>query len=412
MDEQLYEQNGYAERENLARQKVLARKRDVPVKIVFILQQFTFWHNYSSPIKELSTMRGKFSPVVLSLPMTNFCEELAHLSDPLEELTDIGVPVLRQNKYDIYKEKPDLVFFHDPYSFHRNLKYHPAMLALRDTLSAIIPYCTEFIGPAHFTNQYFGPDIHLIWRNFTSSYMASQVHQVAGIPEWGVPVAGNPEYDHIINSRPDELSKSKKITGMAAVRKIVLWTPHYTNNESGWGTWGTMGLELLRLFREYAGKLFFVIRPHPILRGSLECWKPGKAPESRIEEIASLVHESEDLWLDDDNLAIESVHAADAVVSDMSSLLTKSMALGKSVMYTYGKEGSCAGAAAPILTRYVHNSTDVEGVRKFLDMIACGENDPLLPLPQLVKDAFCGPVDGMAGKRIAAYLENYFFPPL
>ena len=392
--------------------RFVARERPAgkPLKVAFISHQHSYWNCFSSIIRAMQAKPEKFDVAALMVPFVGHEQQvIAHIRHPLEELRAQGFPVRTPERYNIHQERPELAFFSTPYTVQREVKYFPNLLLAQGTLSALVPYCTEFMGTEDFLNGYLDW-YKFFWRTFASSSMSGKVYTSRGqAPKGNAPALGNPEYDVVLNARPESLQKYQMLKRLANGRKIVLWTPHY-KTEAGWATWSTLGERIAKLFLEYSDEIFIVARPHQMLAGFMLMWKPGSKPQNNLEEIAHILYSGSNCWLDIDPLAIESVYAADAVISDMSSILTKAMALNKSVLYTYGKEGSGAGMAEPVLTRYIHNATSVNAIRIFLEMVKNGEQDPLLPLPENVKSAFCGPVDSKAGQRIADYLENYFSP--
>lgn len=396
---------GFEALEALAQSK-LGRTR--PLKVAFVSHQYTFWYNYLSVVRAMLQEPELFEPVVLLTPFvgneSKISPRIAHPAD----LDKCGFTVHTDESYNILEERPDLAFFYNPYSAQRSLRYLEPTLLDNGILPVMIPYATEFMGNQDFFSMYFSCYGHRYWRVFTSSSLSQTFYKLGlQATDAYAPVTGQPEYDFIINSKPEDLAKCLKIKKMAQGRKIILWAPHF-KQESGWSTMRHMGVQMAKLFASRHKDFFVVLRPHQWLLPHVHDWSPGKAPQSPVQKATAILHEAGNFWLDDDPLAIESIFAANALIADKSSLLTKAMALGKSTLYLKFA-GDNAGLGENILTHNVHNAANLKEVANFLDMLASGP-DPLLPIPAAAHHAFCGPVDGKSGKRVAAYLKQYFFP--
>lgn len=335
------------------------------------------------------------------------CEDTSICSNQWETrwMEEHGMPCTHLSDYTPNAENTDVIVFTTPYSHTHGEKMHPYTLMSKGILPVLIPYCTEWLGGKTFAKTYFGMN-PLFWRTFTASILSRTLYKEhLNIPAHHVPMVGNPEYDV---TRWQDLPKLRKIKDLAKGRKILLWTPHYeADNLFRWCTWEQLGESTTRILRRYGDDLFVVVRPHHFLRNKLHCPAPGESPANSFERAACLMAEAENFWIDDTGQCLESVMACDGLISDCSSLIAKALRLGKSVLYTRRDGSDGAQDITAILKGHAHVTTEVSGVQRFTEMLL-RENDPLLPLPEPVKEYLCGPDDGKVAIRIADYLENYF----
>jgi hypothetical protein len=395
-------------RENEFLKQALRRPRGAPIRVVFVSHLYTLWNCFASVIAELGR-RPAFEVAALAVPFTH--RSLAPLSEhirhPVEDLLRQGVPFVDPARYNIHRQKPDVAFFQAPYNNVREARYLPELLFLHHTRSALIPYCTETIGDEPFYARYMN-DCRGFWRVFAPSAMSARLYRERlSTPDWFAPVTGNPEYDIIAGKLPEDLPKARRIKEMAAGRRIVLWTPHFALG--GWSTWGTLGPGLVEMLAARREELFVVLRPHQHLSAEIAAWKPGRPVDDLFSRLACRMHEAGNFWLDADGQAIEPVLACDALVSDISSLVAKAMALEKSVLLTLNRGADDIGFSEAVLGKHVHKAYGLDQAECFIDLALHGR-DPLLPVPAHVRRTFCGPVDGLAAVRIADYLEACFNP--
>lgn len=377
------------------------------INVVFSLQLQTFWPLYESVVLSLKN-NSAFNPLVLLTPMIQGSLDMSHIQYYVDEMQSLGIPVVGDDCYNIHKEMPDLIFFTSPYVESRKVSFFPQLLHVHHTRAAIIPYCTEVMGDERFMDLYFSSCLGY-WRYFTSSAMCRRGYlEINKFPEVACPVTGNPEYDFVLNKPSGSLKKYQDIRKKAGRRKILLWTPHFSQR---WGSFGKFGVAMIKYFAALSDVLFVVLRPHHILSVIIHDAMHDKAStvDPRVCKAMDIMRLAGNFYIDTEGPGIESVYAADGLVSDLSSMLTKGMALSKSLFFLKSPEYCDIGIAGPVMDRHMHTGVGMEDIKRFTTMLLCG-GDPLLPVPDEVREYFCGPVDGKSGERIAEHLERYFFP--
>lgn len=389
-----------------ARSLLTPKKPGGPVKVVFFTYSYLFWDYFASVIRELQK-REAFAPKVLIIPQVGLQKELQEDVRHPEALAQ-SFPLVEEAKYNIANERPDIVFHNTPYASSIPLKYRPEELLRHGSSSLLIPYCTEFMGGESFYELYYGSCQHFS-KIFAASAMSSQSYmQLAGFAAQDAPVTGSPEYDAVLSAPAKELEHARLLKNLAGGRKIILWTPHYSiDGGTNWSTWTTLGRDIVRILSALGDEFFVICRPHQLLKPLLRAWQPGNVPANFAEHLARTMHRAGNFYLDSFPRGIQSVFAADAVISDVSSMLTKGMALGKPVLFTVNPQGEGVGRAGEIMDKYLYSATDAAGVEAFISLLRTGGELP--PVPQDVRESFCGPVDGKAAARIASHLEQVFF---
>lgn len=393
--------------EQSSRINLAQRSRERPIKAAFLVQLQTFWPLYDSIVREMQKRPGFDPLVVLSDFIGPNGIDTGHICRETADIHSTGLKIVNEREYDLQAHGPDLFFFVSPYSNCRTLALRPDILVYAKSRPVIIPYCTEAMGDDEFLNLYYNSCFGY-WRFFTSSELCRRGYcDILQLPGWMCPVTGNPEYDTILNRTEEQLPKYRHIKRMADGRKVLLWTPHYSEK---WGTWQSLGLPIIESLAALADKIFVVLRPHQLISSQFhKALESGqKMPEGAPgAAMFNAMLKAGNFWIDSEGAGIESVYAADGLLSDLSSMLSKGMALKKSLFFMKKRGSDDAGPAGKIMNSHMHSGYDLTAFSGFIDMLLRGE-DPLLPVPFSVRHFFCGPVDGKAAVRIVDNIEKYF----
>jgi hypothetical protein len=227
---------------------------------------------------------------------------------------------------------PDVVVLTSPYDLYRHREYHADRLA-RAAKIVYIPYGIDFGDrTGRMAAVFYGqPLVRRAWRIFTSSPDRVKLWaQRAGVARRCVVGRGLPVIDqtHAAAHHPP---LPTPVLAAAGDRFTVLYTPHHSIDD--WSTFREHGATMRRLLDEH-DDWFLLFRPHPALRRELE----------RVGDVSGRAYEeyfgTERAYFDDSDDFFASLAAADALVSDASSMLFHFAPTDKPIVYLDRSEGA------------------------------------------------------------------------
>lgn len=289
-----------------------------------------------------------------------------------------GIPHVRWDRFKLEPGCADLMFLQNPYDVTRPEGWRTRELLPVVPRLAYVPYAIEIGGTIEdATFQFNLPLQQLAWAVFARSEAHRAMferHCLAGGAH--VIATGHPKFDRLAAATaPDP-----ELTAWARGRPIVLWNPHFDVRLDG-TRFGAGYSTFLRwrdfLPEEFArrGDLAFVVRPHPLFFPALE--ERGILTAGQIEEFRRRCTGPENIRLDrrPDYEAV--LAAADALVSDCSSLLVEFGISGKPVCHLHNPHGPLARLYYELDLDWVRQhcawATTEDELVSFLDRIAAGD---------------------------------------
>lgn len=339
-----------------------------PIEVALMIQSATMWVVWENVYRALRD-DPRFDVRVVAAPF----ERDAAQKDVAIFLLDEGVPFVRHTHYDPAREQPDLVIFQSPYDGTRPPAWGSASLRAAGVRYAYSPYGMELSGgPDYDRGNYGQPFIQHAWRIFARSashWRMYGLHCPRGNDH--VRVTGHPKLDAL-----DALSDARvpaELAAFAEGRRVVLYNPQWSIAADGSGAstfhlWGDALLDRV----EARGDLALVMRPHPLLFGTLV--ERGICDAAFIAEIRERFERSEVLWLDESDDYRGALRVSHALVSDLSSLLLEVACLGKPVAYLENPKGPPTNADGHALDAF-HRPATPEQLDAFLDMVARGDDE-------------------------------------
>ena len=259
-------------------------------------------------------------------------------------LTEKRIPHVRWTDFPLSENAADLVFLQNPYDSTRPDGWKTTDLVRAGHRLCYIPYGIE-IGASRESLEYqFDMRLHrYAWAIFARSEAHRALfaqHCLTG--DRHVAVTGHPKFDDL--GRSNRIQPEPELVAFARGRPLVLWNPHFDARLNGtrFGDGFSTFLRWRDFFlREFARRpeLAFVIRPHPNFFSALEeRWLMTRAQLDRfVEQCADagiFIHRSPAYF--------PMLAAADAMISDGSSLLIEFGITGKPVCYLHNPDGPMA----------------------------------------------------------------------
>jgi hypothetical protein len=365
---------------------------------VFIMQQGLAW-SCLSPIYSAFAADAAWKTTVVAVPFRH-----SHYSTDEERnrifgfLETEGVPYIRWDEFELTARCADVAFLSLPYE-----ETFPKGWRIDDLIRAIprlvyVPYALVIVGGEENTQCQFDlPLQQRAWMVVAHSERNKAMfvrHCKTG--DAHVVVTGHPKIDAASQL---ESVNDEELPRFAAGRKIVCWNPHFDlrPNDTPWGAGCSTFFRWQEfLLGEFARRpdMVFVIRPHPLFFSSLEkrkLWTRAQRADflARVESTSNV--------LIDHRPSYATVFAtANAMISDASSLLIEYAVTGNPLLYLRNPHGPALNDDGEFVREHFYTAEREEEIRKFLDMVAAGE-DPRAASRELALPGFVHrPIEGAA----------------
>ena len=354
-------------------------------RAVFVAQNTHSWPCLAS-VHGAFAADPSWETVVVALPWVHPSYEASGRGGDKDRifafLEEQGVPHVRWEKFPLRERDADLVFLQSPYDVTMPEGWRVADLVRSGHRLCYVPYALEFGGGAEdVLHQFNLPLQQHAWAVCARSEAHRALfaeHCEAGASH--VIVSGHPKFDSLC--REMSVAPDPGLVAFAAGRPLVLWNPHFDVRLDGslWGngysTFLRWGRFLLEEFSRRPG-LAFVVRPHPIFLAALE--QRGIMTRGELDSFAARCGSIPNVRLDASAAYYPVLAAADALVSDASSLMLEFGVTGKPVCYLHNPRGPVAHPDYELDLDYIREhqawAGDEDGIRAFLDRVEKGMDE-------------------------------------
>jgi len=251
-----------------------------------------------------------------------------HPSD--EEFADFcrarGITVRDENWLRVNLHHLDVAVLPDGYDRSGNIGVGVADLATAGVRIVLSPYAQALSGMAGNARWLYDlPVHHVAWRIFAAS--PGQVRNFARLCG-----SGSEHVRHVGSVKRERLLTTSAATEDAArirrtlgTQRTVLWNPHFQSDD-GLCTFSKYVDTVLDWFGKHR-KVGLIVRPHPRLLGDLE--RAGEDGVRIATSIRRRFAAGPNIYLDESPDAAAAMHAADAMISDLSSLIPEYLVLNR-----------------------------------------------------------------------------------
>lgn len=371
------------------------------IRILFIASYPIIWAQYGARLYEGFASHPQFSPLVLFAPaffMGCRPNNLGFADSLRELLISGGTPFVPGRSYDLRRHRPHVVMIPQPYPSQLPQNFDLETLAAVGARPAYLPYGVSLMSSTLARDtEVHQPLIIGAWRVFLRSKMqqdyfgrycpSGNAHTV---------VTGHPKYDAYADPPPPR----RDILDKAAGRRIVLLNlGHVISSGPNVRQYSMCDLLGPAIMENVAKRddLLVVLRLHA-LAGSVLMKSLGPGVDS-FSQWKNEIQACPYLFLDESSDMMPTFMTADALISDISSLLLEFMPTGKPILYLVPPN------PAPLLKSLAsfeaglykaHNWSEVDA---FLNMLIEGE-DPLRSQRLLDNEYYMHKMDGQAVRRI------------
>ncbi len=353
------------------------REKD-KIKVAFFLIHDSVW-KYEG-IYQLMEKDDRFEPVVVVCPYIIYGDEnmMKVMTQAYNSFSKKGYKVIKtynevtKQWLNIKEEiQPDIVFFTNPNNLTKKQYY---ITRYTDCLTCYAPYN---FGNSHLYETMYNQKFHnLLWRLFAETPVHKSFSVKYALNKGkNVVVTGFPGTDALLKRNFIPLyswkQNDKKI-------KRIIWAPHHSIDDNtsflGYSTFLKYADVMLNIADEYAGRIQFAFKPHPILRNKLE-EKPGWGKENTDNYYNKWNNLKNGKLVEGDY--IDLFFSSDALIHDSGSFLIEYIYTGKPVLHTNrDKHITDRMNAFGILAFNLHyHAKKEEDIRAFIEDLLIGRDE-------------------------------------
>lgn len=284
-------------------------------------------------VYQLMEKHPRFNPTILVCPVVNYGKEnmIIRMERCFHTLKMKGYNVIRSYDQDtdtfvdVKKSlKPDIIFYTNPYRGLIDDRFY--ITNFEDVLTVYVPY---FISSNNDYQLSCNEELHnLVWRMYSETEFHRQLSiKFANNKGVNAVNSGYPGIEAFLNfTRSDR----------AGDRKTIIWAPHHSIKKEGliyYSCFLRYCDDMIELAQKYVNDVFFVFKPHPVLKNKLY----DKWGKEKTDAYYEKWKDMENTTLNEgeyENLFIQS----DAMIHDCASFLVEYLYLNKPVMRTLNGE--------------------------------------------------------------------------
>lgn len=372
------------------------------LKVRFFIQSPELWPSLET-VWQAFQQDERINVLIVTLP---FLHDSANLKDADSFLAEKHISYKSNDEYNMLLDRPDLVFFQNPYDSTRPEKYSSVVLSNYNIKFAYVPYGLEVGGGDENIQWQYNQDVQKkAWRIFARSERHEKMFQrYCASKGSNVVVTGHPKLDllHINIDEKIHLKFNNKIEG----RRVVLWNCHFTVGDPP-VLWSTYQLYSEYIFNYFSQNqhLALILRPHPLFFSRMR--NEGIFSEKQEREFRENIDNCTNVVLDENSDYHTSFHLSDALMTDAGSFLMEYLPTKKPILYLENSDGPGLNEEGSIVKAYYtgRNLADING---FLELIA-NEQDPLHAKRLSQINEFLYKVDGKSGYRIKEHVVSNIY---
>ena len=374
------------------------------IKVVFFATHSSNW-KYDF-LYRLMYLHERFDPLILVCPVDDYGHDnMIREMDKCYSLFSskkynvVKAYDIDNNTYiDVNKEiSPDIIFFTNPYQEVNDYRYY--IFNFLNTLTCYAPYGYAI---SNNENMLFNLPFHnLLWKGFYET----DLHKKMAI-DYSFNKGRNIEpVGYLLY---DEFSSFK--SQRTSSKKIIIWAPHHTletNSEKlGYSCFFKYYEDFLMLREKYKDKIYWVFKPHPLLRVKLY-----KHPQWGVERTTRYY----DGWANSDYSEINEGNYTQAFI-DSDALILDSISFVAEYYYTL-KPSLFTIKDATINNKFnlfgqlafnqLYKGREISDIVYFIDNVVIGGNDYLLSKRKMFYNNILH--KGNASSNIIKILERELF---
>lgn len=320
-----------AEFREMEQRAALMRQKEV-ITVAFMVINLPCWKCDS--LFRLMQQHPRFRPIIWMVEekqIKDAAEQQRNLEQMRAFFAGRGYPVAEMYSLEQMRAEytPDIVFLAKPYLGVTDWD----VWNMDRELVCYVPYCFQNGESEDFL---FGQENHL-WRNFYATPGVRRIcEQVMSNAAANVVVTGSPAVDSFLADSAEHTPSAWKACSPGL--KKIIWAPHWSVAGDSWfktATFLEVAEDMLRLAEQYADRVQWAFKPHPLLRDTLYRL-PGWGRER-----TDAYYER---WASMPNTQLETggygalFKQSDAMVHDSGSFIMEYLLVDKPCMYLLAKD--------------------------------------------------------------------------
>lgn len=369
------------------------------VKVVFLTQHPNVWPSTESVWKAFAG-DPRCDTKIVQLPF--FHDSFKNQSQIYNYLKERNIPFETEKTYDIAKEKPDIVFFQNPYDSTRPSEYYLDNVRKITKYIVYIPYALDVVGGNDSIKIRFNLPMHnLAWKIIVRSENYKEYFKkYCNSGDSRVYALGHPKFDGIYNIKNVDVDPRwlEKINN----RKVLMWNAHFSINENCWSTYNIWKDVILNMFHNNTD-MVLLMRPHPLLFERLKMF--GMIDQDGLNKFRMELDKSDNIILDETKDYRQAFKISDGLMTDAGSFLLEYLPSGKPILYLINKKGP--GLMDNDLIKNYYIAEKEKDISAFIEMVAKGE-DALYKERMKIVPKYFPNLDGKVGKRINEFIVSEY----
>lgn len=358
-------------------------------RVAVLFQRQATWGALVTVWEELAT-RSEVEGVVVAVD----APEEAWAESGAEFLARRGIRAESPEWLRSHLDDVDVVVRDTPY----DCMLPPGLLTYEMASSGVrlvtVPYGCNTAGGAMMESFHWDQPVQRsAWRSYVGSSTQQRLF-TEGCLAGGdhVRAVGIPKLDRVVQVSSQEACPRVPLPVRGPV---ILWNPHFSVRPGGWSTFLTYGQSLLDWFGRHP-ECQLVVRPHFLLAQTVTAGQGEGA--ALLAQVRRAAQSRDNVVLDERPDYLESLLAADAMVSDLSSLASEFMLTGRRLLYLEHPSGPGLNEEGRHL-QHAQVARSWHDVQEFLDDVARGA-DPRAEQRRASVSRYFPLADGRAGQRV------------
>jgi hypothetical protein len=321
----------------LTRAEVLAARRhrdlyrdrapQTPIAVAVVLWSPNFWGTVETFVLAAEARPDVQIDVVLLTSDNGTFRERSELENHLflrsHGVTPRDESWLRQNL-----DRLDVVVAPDPYDASRPPGLRAQDIAARGIRLIYIPYATSPMSDAASVPLMNLPLQNLAWLMYVPNSDELNIYRsVLDVDGSHLRYVGGLKNERVLTSQVCK-RQAESIREKLSTSTIVLWTPHWSTHADGFSTFALYMQPMLEFFVAHPER-GLIVRPHPRLLIDLE----RSGGERHTRDFRALCEEQPNIYLDESWDHVPAMQSADALVSDLSSLIAEYLPQDRPIAY-------------------------------------------------------------------------------
>lgn len=392
--------------ENLMRK--MEKESEVKLEVLFLPYKYSMWDSLES-IWLSAKDDSNCNSYVMPIPYYDRDPDglLKQFNYEGMHFLENDIPIVSYKDYDIAKQRPDIIYFHNPYDGNNLItsvspEFYTDRLKHYTDMLVYVPY---FIAGAYrnakdaeskcITNGVLNASKVIV-----QSEVLREVYIENGISPDKMVALGSPKIDSILNlkhknklpSAWKQKTNGKKVILLNSSLRRLLNNPNYMHDLK----------DIMETILNDKNNVL-IWRPHPLMQSAISSMRPEY--NHMFNELKGFIKENENSILDENSDVTSAIVTSDAMISDGSSIIRTYIMTGKPILVLESSEKMRESAflSCDVYSCYFYN--DGITIKDFVEMVSLGFDPQKAQRVSNFRNSILNN-DGSCGKKIHQFVFN------